>query len=219
MAQSNAPSPVAAQTPAPTVTTTAPLPPMVARDAASARDMYEAMQQQRRVIYEQLSSAEDTRDELATQLRAGNVTGADREGLELRLRDADSQIRDLQVQLARARAQEAQSAGLPGATSQPPESGVDNRIDNALGIGAMLLFVFAIPMSLAWARRIWRRNAVTVSLPPELMVRMEGIERAVEATALEVERIGEGQRFVTQIMVERVRPAGEALSAGSAKTD
>ena len=78
----------------------------------------------------------------------------------------------------------------------------------ALAIGAVLMFVFAIPMSIAWARRIWRKNAVTIVLPPELTGRLDAIERGVESTAIEVERIGEGQRFVTQLLAQR----GESVS-------
>lgn len=48
-----------------------------------------------------------------------------------------------------------------------------------------------------------RRPRGTAALPPELMERLERIERAVDVTALEVERIGEGQRFLTRALGER----------------
>ena len=47
--------------------------------------------------------------------------------------------------------------------------------------------------------------------PPALTDRLTNIEQSVEAVAIEVERIGEGQRFVTQLLAERREPA--ALSA------
>jgi hypothetical protein len=51
-----------------------------------------------------------------------------------------------------------------------------------------------------------------------MVERMESLERGVEAIALEVERIGEGQRFVTQALSERreARPlyAGEVEPVG-----
>jgi high-affinity K+ transport system ATPase subunit B len=37
---------------------------------------------------------------------------------------------------------------------------------------------------------------------PELMQRIERIEQVVEATAIEVERISEGQRFTTRLLRE-----------------
>ena len=75
----------------------------------------------------------------------------------------------------------------------------------------MFMVIVLLPMSLAYARRIWRRSAkATVVLPPEMSDRMASLERAVDAIAVEVERIGEGQRFVTQVMTESPR----SLNAG-----
>jgi hypothetical protein len=61
---------------------------------------------------------------------------------------------------------------------------------------------------------VWlRRPRGQVVLPPELTERLDRIERAVDVTALEVERIGEGQRFLTRALGERAiaeaqRPEG-----------
>lgn len=61
-----------------------------------------------------------------------------------------------------------------------------------------------LPMSIAFSRRIWRRSGkVEVVLPPEMSERMTQLERGVESIAIEVERIGEGQRFVTQVLAAR----------------
>jgi hypothetical protein len=38
---------------------------------------------------------------------------------------------------------------------------------------------------------------------PELLDRIERVERIVEATAVEIERIGEGQRFTTRLLSDR----------------
>lgn len=46
----------------------------------------------------------------------------------------------------------------------------------------------------------------------ETSMRLERIEQAIEAMAVEVERISEGQRFVTRLLAERNKeglPAGE----------
>jgi hypothetical protein len=40
------------------------------------------------------------------------------------------------------------------------------------------------------------------SLPKEISERLSRMEHAVEATAEEVERIGEGQRFLTRLFTE-----------------
>lgn len=47
------------------------------------------------------------------------------------------------------------------------------------------------------------RNAVVVS--PESAKRLERMEQAIEAMAVEIERISEGQRFVTRVLAERER--------------
>src|SRR5258708_23335372 len=63
------------------------------------------------------------------------------------------------------------------------------------------------------ARRIWRRGAAVVtSFPRELSERLDRLDQAVDAIALEVERIGEGQRFVTRVMSE----GGKAIGSGAA---
>lgn len=200
--QQNQPVIPAPATPAP-ANTIAPQAPALPASPATAQEMYEAMRTQRRVIEDQLESQLTDRDELVGPLRAGAVTGADRDGLEARLRATDARITDLQAQLARAEAQEAAAAGLPGATTESPREQRQDLYEGAMVVGSMLLFVFAIPMSIAWARRVWRKNAVTIVLPPELTNRLDAIERSVETTAIEVERIGEGQRFVTQLMAKR----------------
>jgi hypothetical protein len=57
------------------------------------------------------------------------------------------------------------------------------------------------------ARRIWRgRRSATPAPPPELTDRLTHLEQSVDAVAVEVERIGEGQRFMTRIFAERDTP-------------
>ncbi|MEP6492176.1 MAG: hypothetical protein ABJF01_05835 [bacterium] len=76
-----------------------------------------------------------------------------------------------------------------------------------------LAFIFAVmmPISIAISRRIFRRGSVKAAgLPPDVISpRLDRLEQAVDAVAIEVERISEGQRFVTKVLVERpvtVRP-------------
>ena len=59
------------------------------------------------------------------------------------------------------------------------------------------------PLVRAWARRIDGRNVSPATLPTEVAARLERIERGVESIALEVERISEGQRFVTRVLADR----------------
>ncbi|MBC7670846.1 MAG: hypothetical protein H7247_00370, partial [Polaromonas sp.] len=71
------------------------------------------------------------------------------------------------------------------------------------------------PLWFALARRTWRRgaSAVTTVFPAELAQRLDRLDQSMDSIAIEVERIGEGQRFVTRIMSEN----GRALGAGAAQ--
>jgi hypothetical protein len=51
--------------------------------------------------------------------------------------------------------------------------------------------------------RGWPRGAAAGGAPPELTNRLTNLERSVEAVAIEVGRIGEGQRHVTRLFTER----------------
>jgi len=53
--------------------------------------------------------------------------------------------------------------------------------------------------------------------------RLERVEQAVEAIAIEIERVSEGQRFVTKLLSERAQPmlgeAGVAIPVQARKID
>jgi len=53
-------------------------------------------------------------------------------------------------------------------------------------------------------------------IPGEVMNRLERIEQAVDAIAVEVERISEGQRFTTKLLSEG---RGNALPSGAAQNE
>ena len=59
------------------------------------------------------------------------------------------------------------------------------------------------PLVRAWARRIEGKSAPAAPQPANVEDRLDRIERAVDAVALEVERISEGQRFVTKLLAEK----------------
>jgi hypothetical protein len=62
---------------------------------------------------------------------------------------------------------------------------------------------------------MWKRASVRpVRESPESSQRLERIEQAVDAIAIEVERISEAQRFQTRLMTEGPDPFKAALAAG-----
>ena len=53
------------------------------------------------------------------------------------------------------------------------------------------------------------------SVPPLTEARLVRIEQAVDAIALEVERISEGQRFTTRLLSEQKEAARQSLPTGA----
>ena len=83
---------------------------------------------------------------------------------------------------------------------------MDPRVVMVVAIVFGVLGTVFYPLARALARRIEGRppsGAVTADVAD----RLDRIERAVESVALEVERISEGQRFVTKVMAERSETA------------
>lgn len=75
-----------------------------------------------------------------------------------------------------------------------------------LGFFAMVATIaVGAPLARAFARRMERESKT--KLAPEVTARLERIEQAVDAIAIEVERISEGQRFTTKLLTERASEA------------
>jgi hypothetical protein len=76
-----------------------------------------------------------------------------------------------------------------------------------------MFFITVVGISLgiiplrAFTRR-WERGQVAIPpTSPDVTARLERIERAVEAVAIEVERIAEAQRFSAKLMAEQASRA------------
>ena len=102
-------------------------------------------------------------------------------------------------------------------TIQPPPAPVDP-FDAAqlrgIEIGG---FVLMIPIVFALARRIWRGGKRAPSFDFESSPRLQRMEQAIESIAIEVERIGEAQRFTTKVLTDR-QPESVANRIPSAQT-
>ena len=69
-----------------------------------------------------------------------------------------------------------------------------------------IMGVVLYPLMRALARRIESRSQAPGALPAT-DARLERMEHAIEAVAVEVERISEAQRFTTKLLAERTAPA------------
>ena len=74
-----------------------------------------------------------------------------------------------------------------------------------------IILAIGVPMARAYARRM-DSESKNPRLPTEVTTRLEHIEQAIDAVAVEVERISEGQRFTTKLLSEGRGSAQPAIS-------
>ena len=176
-------------------------------DAPAA--VYRAFNEQRSELANQLEHLEEQRREFSGQLKDGATDQALKGGLELRIAELDKRIADVDKQLALADQAVAKAASVPGAIVQPPREERHGPPEEVYFLSGMFMVIVFLPLSVAMARRIWKRGAAAaIAFPQELADRLNRIDQSMDAIAIEVERIGEGQRFVTRVMSEPGRVIG-----------
>jgi hypothetical protein len=138
-------------------------------------------------------------------------------GLTERLNIVNQNIFRVESELAATRLQISSAPpGLGSSQSQsPPFRPNDMRSEITVISVVAIIFVLA-PIALAFARVLWRRATRRAEAPRDIedAQRLKRMEHAVDAMAIEVERISEGQRFLTQLFAREPRAA--ELTAASA---
>ena len=182
---------------------------------ANAAGVYQGAVSQRRELQRQVERLEGRRSDLVRELSDEGTPAAAKVGIEARLKELDARLSATEQQLAVADQAVARTAAVPGATVEPPQPPRDGPPDDVFIIVPVMLILFGVfPFAIAYARRIWKRSATVISpIPQEVRDRLEQLGQSVESVALEVERIGEGQRFITKVMSEN----GRTLGAGAAQ--
>lgn len=163
-----------------------------------------ALRAQRRELSNQLSSATGRRDDLAEELQ--NASGASRGGIEARIAVLDQRIVQIEKDISSTGQLIAAAPGnlLGGQTgdASPPPFG--NRMDMTAISIVFTIFVLA-PIAISMARLLWRRANLPKAVPSfdrENAERLQRLESAVDSIAIEMERVSEGQRFVTKLLSE-----------------
>jgi hypothetical protein len=187
---------------------------------ASPHDLLMALQAQREELNQQVHSLERKREEITNQLQENRSQGLPIAGLEQRLKEIDLRISAVDQQVALADAEVAKTASIPGAV-QPEPSPRESRNgppEEVFVLAGLFIVAVLMPLAFAVARRVWKRTTFSASapaLPADVSDRLRSIEQAVESVAEEVERIGEGQRFMSRVLTDRPGDA-RALGEGAA---
>ncbi|MEO8576644.1 MAG: hypothetical protein ABI556_08095 [Gemmatimonadales bacterium] len=136
-------------------------------------------------------------------------------------------VRDAQVAAEQAARDAAQERGVLVVPPLPPHStstgmqfpqDIPPRAENvAVSFFIMIgVIVIAGPFVRAIARRIDRAAPVAGPIPVEVKNQLLQISQSVDAIAIEVERISEGQRFTTKMLSDRVKD-GTTITPGASR--
>ena len=172
----------------------------------------EALQTQKQELTEELANVSARRHELSEEIRVA-PDGASRTGLEARLRLMDQRILQLETDIGTTSKQLSSTPAEVLAIAQSDKGSPNN--DGSFGEGLAaglvpLLSLFAIVT--LWRRYKRRRGGLAPNqenLIAESSQRLERLEHGMEAIAIEIERVSEGQRFVTRLLSEQA-PVGTA---------
>ncbi len=213
-APAQAQTPSAPAPPAPPATpapqgVAAPAPAVAGGDAGSifrvptTAEELRALRSARSELSSQLNSAADRREELVEQLQ--DATGASRAGIEARIRLLDERILQIERDIASTGQLLASARGtIIEPPSPPPSRNPMDRVDFTAITAILSVFVF-FPLAITYARALWKRGSqqkVETLLEKENAERLARLESAVDAIAIEMERVSEGQRFVTRLLAE-----------------
>jgi hypothetical protein len=213
------PIPTSSAAPPPQSSPTPPAPPQPPTIAGvqTGSPSIDALRLQASSLSDQLSALEQQRRALLAELRV-TASGPARAGTLDQLGQINSQIAQVTTDLGSVRAQIAIRQAQ--VIRQPPPYVRDRRIngDQVAAVSVVFMLVTFLPLSIAFARRIWRRPAAAPRVDDALNPRFDRLEHAIDAIAIEVERISEGQRFVTRVLAERPvqQPRAETVEAGGA---
>lgn len=204
----------------PTLTQTQDAPPSAtAREAATAvaeRAVAERAVAEQAIIQAlqgQIAAERATIEALTSRLVPG-ISDVSATAITEQIEAAQERLSSLQEQLARAQGGETQVfAGVPA--PPPPPDVIPPEAVQMTEMFFVTVAVIAIGVPLAravgrWLDRRGQRPAApaTSTLEP----RLDRMEQAIEAIAIEVERVSEGQRFTNKLMGElRALPAPNPL--------
>lgn len=207
------------QAPTTVVPPASPTTPVLA-GSPSANAIYEALRNANNVLRGQRGELESQRRNLTRDVEQSD-NAVSQKGIEQRIATVDQRLAAIDKQIADNEALVAKAAAVPGAVVEqpgpPPRPGPPEEFYVLAGFA---VFILGFPLAIAFARRIWRRSAVAISkMPQEIYDRFSRVDQSLDAIAIEVERIGEGQRFLTRMHTEQQRAVGAGPAERIEATD
>jgi hypothetical protein len=173
----------------------------------SPQATYQALRAKREVLGEYMSRLLNRRENVADRLNQPNVTPAEKAALEEHLKELNARIIDMEKQLHQSDAEVAAAAGVPGAATREPQTINFPNIGPSEDVyiaGVVFAGTACLIVAFAYARRLWKGAAkVVTQFPPALEARFTRFEQAIDTMAIEIERVSEGQRFLTKILGEQ----------------
>lgn len=102
----------------------------------------------------------------------------------------------------------------------PPNNDIPREVVPIVGtvFGTVMLTIIFFPIARAIARRMDRKTVTAApTSSPETTSRLDRIEQAIEAVALEVERVAEAQRYSARLLTERLPENMPRVGAANAE--
>ena len=116
--------------------------------------------------------------------------------------EAARAMRDAQREMARAARQGQPEVAFPPFPIPGPQVPEGAVIISVAFFVMCAVIAIGFPIERAIARKLDRRGAAAPGSDADTRARLERIEQAVDAIAVEVERISEGQRFTTKVIAD-----------------
>jgi hypothetical protein len=185
---------------------TQPAPPHDVLMIPQTREEVRALLTRRESLSDQLSSVADRRHDLAMELQE-TTDGAARAGIEARIGLLDNRIMQLETDLARTgRELSAASPVMVATTEERMSRPPSDQFGEGMAVGGVSVLLACATLYF-FARRRWRRSLRSAPVGTSVdSGRLERLEHGVEAIAIEIERVSEGQRFVTRLLSESQPP-------------
>ena len=168
----------------------------------------------------QLDQARAAVAEMQAHAPGGNVS-VTRDGNNVVIQMADGRRITLDQSIVPPPAIEGLVASLAPPPMPPPMIHQDGPPESVVRlVGVIFVCLTLMVVGWAWARAFARRGEARAAsggaMSPDVPLRLERIEQAVDAMAVEMERVSEAQRYAARLLTERLPESAPQLAGAHA---